>query len=117
MQEIINAIYKDKITALSFSASVGLWLVTLVVSGIFYFQLPPYVPVFNKMVWGYARLGAKWEFFLPLLLAALFLSVNSYIGIKLKDRLPLLTRFLFLTSLCISIFTSIFTIKILLIIL
>ena len=117
MQKIIKNIYKDKIAAWSFSLSMGLTVLMLLIIGIFYIYLPPFLPLYNKMAWGYARLGNRWEIFLPLLLIIAYVSLNTYIGIKLQPKIPLLARFVFVSSLAVSVFTVIFLGKILLMIL
>lgn len=80
-------------------------------------HLPPFLPLYNKMAWGYARLGNKWEIFIPIFFVLICISGNTYLGLKLQQKLPLLARFIFTTNLAISIFTAIFIGKILLIIL
>lgn len=117
MQKIIKNIYKDKIAAWSFSMSMGLTFLMLIIIGIFYLHLPPFLPLYNKMTWGYARLGNRWEIFLPLLLVIACVSLNTYVGIKLQSKIPLLARFVFVSSFAVSIFTVIFLGKILLMIL
>ncbi|MGH7245577.1 MAG: hypothetical protein ACREGI_01435 [Candidatus Levyibacteriota bacterium] len=73
--------------------------------------LPPILPVFNKMPWGYARLGQKVTLFIPVGLCLVIFIGNTTLATKLREKIPLLTRFLFITSLTVSIFTCIFLIK------
>lgn len=111
MRAIIKKIYADKIAGWSMSLSASLLFVTLVIILITYRFLPPYVPLYNKLSWGYARVGHTFELFFPFLLVLLFLVINSYIGISVQQKAPLLSRFLFITTLTLSIFTTIFIVK------
>lgn len=111
MHEIIKKLFADKIAGWSISISSSLLFVSLVIILIAYRFLPPYVPLYNKLSWGYARLGHTFELFFPFLLVLLFLVINSYIGITVQQKVPLLSRFLFITTLTLSIFTTIFIVK------
>ena len=117
MQEIIKKIFADKISGWSVGISICLLLLMLLAVAILYRFLPPYLPVYNKLAWGYARVGHTFELFFPLLLALLFLVINSYIGMKIQQRIPLLARFLFISVLSLSIFTTIFVVKVITIVL
>lgn len=117
MHAIINDIFKDKIAGWSVSISSILLAISLVSVFIVYHLLPPFIPLYNKMTWGYTRIGNTFEIFFPLILLGVFLALNTYIGLKLQQRVPLLARFLFITGLSISIFTAIFIFQLLFIIL
>jgi len=111
MRRIINKLFEDKIAGWSTGISAFLILISLITILVMYRFLPPYIPLYNKMSWGYARVGHTFELFSPVLLAMLFLGINSYLGINLRQKAPLLSRFLFVTSVSVSIFTTFFIIK------
>ena len=117
MKEIIKNIYSDKIATLSVNGSVALLIITLITVAITYRLLPPFLPLYNKMAWGYTRIGNTYEIFIPILIAIIFLVINSYFGVAFQRKIPLLARFLFLTALGVTIFTAIFIFKLLLVIL
>ncbi len=116
MKKIIKNIYADNISGICFSLSSGLIVITLLLILIQYHSLPPLLPLYNKLAWGYARLGGTIEILIPVLIAMLFGSINTYWGLRLQKRIPLLSRFLFITTFAISFFTALFTIKLLLVI-
>lgn len=117
MKERIKKLYSDKITGWSFNISAFLWLACVLSILIAYRNLPPFLPLYNNMSWGYTRLGNTYEIFFPLGLTLICILLNTYLGLSFKERMPLLTRFLFITTLSISIFTTIFVVKLLLVIL
>jgi len=116
MKKIIKNIYADNISGICFSLSSGLIAVTLLLLLIQHHSLLPLLALYNKMAWGYTRLGGTIEIFIPVLIAVFLGGVNTYWGLKLQKRVPLLSRFLFITTFAISFFTALFTIKLLLVI-
>jgi len=117
MNEIFKKIYADKIAGWSFSTSSLLFLVTLFAILIRYRDLPPYLPLYNKLSWGYARLGNTYEFFLLPSLILFLLILNTFFGLFFQQKMPLLSRFLFVTTLSAALFATFFTLKLLLVIL
>jgi len=117
MQRMIKKLFNDKIAGWSITISASLLFLCLVSVLITYRFMPPYIPLYNKLAWGYARVGHTFELIFPFLLVILFLGINSYIGVSIRQKIPLLSRFLFVTGLSLSIFTTIFIIKLLTIVL
>lgn len=112
MQKIIKQIYADKISGWSLSINLFLLMVNLVVIAFFYHLLPTYIPLYNKRSWGYERLGNTYEIFLPVFLMLACVFINTILGLKMQQKIPLLARFLFVTSCGASIFTTFFILKI-----
>lgn len=112
MQKIIKQIYSDKIAGLTTTITGILLLLDLIIIALTYRFLPTYLPLYNKRAWGYARLGNTYEIFLPILLMVVCICINTFLGLWIQKRIPLLSRFLFATSLCIGIFTTFFVVKI-----
>lgn len=117
MNTSIKKLLHDKINLFSFWGSIAFFLASILVAGISYTHLPPYLPLYNKLAWGYARLGHTYEIAIPIVLPILLSIVNLFIAKYLYDKVPLLARFLALITLLIALFTFIFILKLTLIIL
>ena len=113
MQKIIKQIYSDKIAGWSMSINMFLFFLTILAIAIFYHLLPSYIPLYNKRAWGYERLGHTYEIFLPILLMICCICINTFFGLRVQQKTPLLARFLFVTSSGVSLFTTFFIFKIL----
>ncbi len=112
MKKSFENIRKGKLVYTCFILNIILLILALLVGILFIENLPKFIPVFNQMPWGYARLGLKLEFFIPIILTFLIFIVNIRLGFFLKSKNSLLFRFSFLTSMLISFFNLIFTIRI-----
>lgn len=114
MKNFFKNIAQDSV--LQWSFWITIFLIILMIGGIAlsYTNIPPVVPLYNNMPWGYARLGKTYElFFLPLL-TLIICVVNTSIGIRLRVKIPLLARFLFLTMGTLAFFTSFFLARLIL---
>lgn len=108
MKNFFRLLRKDNALLWSFWITIILLILMTVAIVLTYTSLPPFIPLYNHMPWGYARLGKTYElFFLPLSIALICL-INSLVGMRLIHSNPLLTRFLFVTVAILALFTSIF---------
>ncbi|HYK08439.1 MAG TPA: hypothetical protein VEW42_03005 [Candidatus Eisenbacteria bacterium] len=108
MRGLFKALQKDSVLNWSFWATVSIVAITLISIGISYINLPPFIPLYNQLPWGYARLGKTYELFIPPLVVLALLFVNTFVGLRLTEKYPLLARFLFLTIIGLALFTCIF---------
>ncbi|HLD01396.1 MAG TPA: hypothetical protein VJC10_00835 [Patescibacteria group bacterium] len=117
MREFIKRFAVDRILWWGMIGSVISLLVTALYVIFVYNKLPPYVPLFNQMPWGEARLAEKVDIFLPMLIAtAVFLS-NLLIAYIIYDKLILVSRIISITSFLATFLTMIFIIRITLLVL
>lgn len=111
----MNALYKklsaDKIIIVSLAATSICLITSSICIAFFYRSLPPFVPVFNQMPWGYSRLTSTSMFFLPLFLSFLISIINTVIIYYFYDTMPLASRILAMTGALIAFFIVIFTIQ------
>lgn len=108
MKNFFNQVKKDSALLWSFWITIILLVIMTIGILLVYTSLPPFLPLYNHMPWGYARLGKTYELlFLPISLAVICL-INCLIGLRLITTSPLLVRFLFLTTAILAFFTSIF---------
>lgn len=113
MKKFFKNLRQDKITNWGFITS-GLFLViSFLLISIYYTSLPPFLPLYNKMPWGYARIGNKIEIFLYLGIATIFFISNLIFSSLVYKKIVLLARFLCLTTLLLWFFVLIYTIQIL----
>lgn len=117
MNTPFKKIFEDKIIYISFWVSVAFFVLSFIIVGLAYTHFPPFLPIYNKLAWGYARLGHTYEIFIPIGLPILLSVINLFLAKYTYEKLPLLSRFLLLVTLLIALFTLIFIIKLTLIIL
>lgn len=111
MNHFFKNISQDKIFLLGCGGTVILLFMSVVLSGFFYGKLPPFLPLFNQMSWGVARLGTKEELFIPIIIAGITLLVNMILATVIYSKMPLISRMLCITSLLISLFVLLFTLR------
>lgn len=111
MRGFFKTLQKDSVLLWSFWISNIAILIGITSIALSYANLPPVLPLYNHLPWGYARLGKTYElFFLPLV-SIVVVFVNSFLGASLLSKIPLLARFLFLTMVALSLFMLIFTVR------
>jgi hypothetical protein len=111
----MNGVYKtvlsDKIAKWGLMLSGIILFLEIIYIGIFYFSLPPLLPIYNQLPWGEERLGSRFEIFLPFLLTLIFFIFNFFLIARLHEKLPLLSRMLSITTFLISILSIFFTVR------
>lgn len=117
MKEFFSDIKSDKTTNIGFSITIIL-IATIFIFILFYYRsLPPFVPVFNQLPWGEKRLGITLTIFIPIIVALLIFIVNLITSALIYRKIPLVSRLLAGTSLLITILTSLFVIRTIILIL
>ncbi|OGH22015.1 MAG: hypothetical protein A3D75_03250 [Candidatus Levybacteria bacterium RIFCSPHIGHO2_02_FULL_37_18] len=111
MKEVFNTVKKDKILYVSFSIAGVLMIINWTYTAFLFNRLPPFLPLFNQLAWGEKRVGNKSEIFIPIAIVfAVFIS-NFLISSFLYSKTPLISRILCITTLLISLFALLFTIR------
>lgn len=111
MSTFFKHIASDRIFLFGCIGTILCIIFSLMIILILYAKLPPFVPLFNQMPWGVARLGTKDQMFIPLFITTMTLMVNISIGSYVYEKMPLVSRILCITGLLIAVFTLLFTIK------
>ncbi len=111
MRELFKYVKSDKIIKLGMTSAVILFVTQLVYLGIVYLSLPPFLPLFNQLPWGDARLGTRLEIFLPVMIACIFSLANLFFLNKVYDRAPLVSRLLSVTTVLIVALSFIFVVQ------
>lgn len=108
MRKFFKPILEDNITKWGIQLSFLFIFLGLLITIIFFRELPPFLPIYNKLPWGYARIGTKIEIFVPLLICIAVTVGNSIISTKIYEKVPLLSRILCAAALGASILYLIF---------
>ncbi|MDE2025533.1 MAG: hypothetical protein KGJ07_03500 [Patescibacteria group bacterium] len=116
MKKFFRHIREDKLLFWSFVLSAVLLMGSVMLIGIFFQRIPPYLPLFNSLPWGYARVGSKITFFLPVLIGWIAIISNTIISSIIYEKIVLLARFIGGTTILVCTSILIFTIQILLVI-
>ena len=111
MNEVSSHIKADKIIRWGMTFSLLLLILQILLIAFYFLQLPPVVPLFNQLPWGDARLGTKYEFFLPLVTVILFFLFNYFLLRKLYLTMPLVSRIVGITTLLSTVLSFIFTVR------
>lgn len=106
-----NYLREDKVIRYGFSISGALLLISILIPILLFHLLPPFLPLYNKLPWGYARLGTKMEFFIPLGIAIFYYFCNIFLAQYLYKKIPLLARLLCATTIVIMLLVNIFVIQ------
>lgn len=116
MKEFFKFIKSDKIIYFGFITS-GILLFIAIVGVLALFQiLPPFLPIYNKLPWGYARIGAKIELFIPIGIATSIFIFNSFLSKYAYKKVLLLGRILAAITLLVSISLFIYILQIIILI-
>lgn len=108
MSTSINSLFSDKIIRLSSLLNILLLVVLTALTIYFFFQLPPYIPLFNQLPWGMERLSPNFGIFYPLALAYGFTIMNILLAKYVYEKISIVSRMLVVTSSLISLLMFIF---------
>ena len=117
MRNSINYVFADKIMLLGFIISVMLLLIEILLISLMFHAFPPVVPVFNQMPWGVERLGSKDQLFTPLIIGIFILIGNFFFSSIIYQKIPLVARILCVTTVLVSLFSLLFFVRLMQIIL
>lgn len=112
MKETFNQLIEDKITFWGFLLSFILFLAVSIYILINLSQLPPLLPLYNRMPWGYTRLGGKFEIFIPLGIFFIFYIINIITASIVYKKAILLSRMISAVTFTISLSICIYVIEI-----
>lgn len=76
-----------------------------------YKNLPPFIPIFNQLPWGEARIGSAITIFIPVLCCSLIIVGNLFLADFIYKKIPLISRMLAATSIIVALLIFLFTVK------
>lgn len=113
MKEFIENIKKDKIIFYEVLASFSIFIITMIIIFLNFFNLPPYIPVFNQLPWGNSRLTKDIGIFIPSLVFLFIFIFNIFFAfLAYKKNNPLLGRIIASITILLSIMNFLFTLRI-----
>ena len=112
MKKAFKTISQDKMILWGFSLSLLILIAVAIYIVIVYPQLPPVLPIYNRLAWGYSRLGNKPELSIPFGLAILFCTINLFIAAAVYNKVVLISRMIAAISFTLALCTSIYILKI-----
>lgn len=111
MKGFFKLLRRDSVLVWSFWATLVCVVLMIAAILVSYTNLPPFVPLYNHMPWGFARLGRVYELFILPILILILCATNTTLGLRLLGKNTLLARFLFLTMVSLAVFTFIFIMR------
>ncbi|HSW87902.1 MAG TPA: hypothetical protein VLG12_01945 [Candidatus Saccharimonadales bacterium] len=112
MKKAFKTIVQDRIILWGFVISLLLLIAVAIYIVVVYPQLPPILPIYNRLSWGYSRLGVKAEIFIPFGLAVVFCTINLFIAAAVYNKVVLISRMIGAISFTLALCTSIYILKI-----
>lgn len=117
MNAAFSKFFQDKIISFGFSTTVFFIFITLIIVLLFLRVLPPYLPIYNQMPWGEARLGTKIEIAIPITIVLVLALFNLFFSKSIYEKMPLVSRILAITSLSISFLSLFYIVRTILLVL
>ena len=111
MKKFIKTLRADNIVFIGSIISLFFILVSMIVVGIYFSSLPPYLPLFHQLPWGIERLGRKLHFFLPGCYVSLIFLGNLFLSSVIYEKMPLVARIITITNVLLSLILFLFTIR------
>lgn len=108
---VFREVRNDKVLFRGFSINLFIIILTFAYILLSFRNLPPYLPIFNQMPWGEARIAETvWIFVIPALSLLVFLFNFLYSGL-IYNKIPLVPRILAVTSFIVSVLALLFVIR------
>lgn len=116
MKKNFKDLLEDKIIFGSIAASTFFCVLHLFFLIFYLSKLPIIIPLYNQMPWGEARLATKLQIFIPLLISFFIVISNFVYSYFIYNKMPLIARFLCMTSFLVTFFSFMLIIRTVLII-
>jgi hypothetical protein len=117
MKKFINNIKADRLTFRGFILSFFLIIATTLYILINYRNLPPLIPIFNQLPWGFQRLTQTWGIFIPVAILGILFIFNIIFTSIVYAKNPLIARIVAATTLLLVVMNFIFVVRTILVIL
>lgn len=111
MKNFINNIKADKLAYRGFILSMILLLSSIGYIGFYYKKMPPFIPIFNQLPWGYSRITPTIYIFIPISLCFVFIISNLILTSLTYNKNPLIGRMFAATNLIIGAINFIFIVR------
>lgn len=109
MNEEVNNFKADKFFLWGNRLAIVMLVFSLAYIAFYFRSLPAYIPLFNQLPWGEARLGERLGILFPQGIVGVFMVLNYFFAKYLYTKIPLISRILAITTFLISLMAIIFT--------
>lgn len=116
MNASFKNIVRDKSIRYSMLLTGVFCMLQVIGMGVFFFRIPPVVPLFNSFPWGNDRLAPVQVFFMVPIVLFLCAIINALFAATEHKRFALISRMLSLNILLVSVLSAIAVAQILLLI-
>lgn len=111
MKEFYNDIKNDRVLIGGFSMAVILILLSAIYVTLLYAKIPPYIPLFNQLPWGYNRLGTRFMIFFPIIIAFATLIGNIIFSSMIYKKTQIVSRMLAAIGLLVAFLSFLFIVR------
>lgn len=111
MKDFFKEIIQDKTITSAYFINALFIFSSIIITLLFYGNLPPLIPIFNQLPWGEQRLGTTVTIFIPILTSLITTISNLIISTIIYKKIPLVARMLAAISLLVGILTLLLEIK------
>ncbi|QQG40878.1 MAG: hypothetical protein HYV37_00960 [Candidatus Levyibacteriota bacterium] len=111
MRKNFKDLLEDKIIFGSIALSAFFCILQLFFLLFYLPKFPPVIPLYNQMPWGEERLATKSQIFIPLLMSVFIVISNFFCSYFIYNKMPLVARFLCMTSFLVAFFSFILIIR------
>lgn len=108
MNTFFKSIISDRILVFSSLCSMFFLFLTIIIVFFSFYNLPPFIPLFNQMPWGVERLGTKEQIFVPIIICFVIGIINTILANYIYQKMPLVSRILCITTFLITILLFLF---------
>ena len=117
MKKFLTNIKADKLTFRGFLLSFILIILTVLYILINFRNLPPLIPIFNQLPWGFERLTESWGIFIPVAVLGIIFIFNIIFTSVVYAKNPLIARIVAATTLLLVVMNFIFVVRTILVVL
>ncbi|CAN5189806.1 hypothetical protein BH09PAT1_BH09PAT1_4590 [soil metagenome] len=111
MNGLIKFLSSDRTIWLSIITSMCFIVVSIFLTGLFYRNLPPLIPLFNQLPWGTDRLIDKVGLIIPSIIGLVILISNAFSTRYIYDKMPITARMLNVTTVIITLLGLVFVFR------
>jgi hypothetical protein len=115
IKEELDALFEDKIVKLGIRLSLSLLFLTFILVIVFWFKLPPKIPLFYSRPWGKDQLAAKLWFLILIFLSFFMVVLNLRLASIFLKKEVLLAKILVWITVILTLLISTTVIRVLLI--
>lgn len=111
MNGLIKFLSSDRTIWVSIIVSLIFIVISVFLTGLFYHNLPPLIPLFNQLPWGTDRLVDKVGLIIPSIVGLGILLGNAILTKFIYEKMPITARMLNITTFLITLLSLVFVFR------